>query len=283
MSNRATLPNTLFHIAGALVAIAGGAAQAIVIVDAPAANVRVHQDCTGVTPGGTDLPFNGSVGYWPAGSLDGALDAMRWQFGSTTVHNGLNPDTTRAANRVWSFQWGNNLAGTLTVDWNKAFDTDFSSGGTNYCKHGSEFDCHYTRAATDPTHLEWVQVFTSSENWAGIASGTLINDPYPNDGTDDAPFYFNPDDNRNNFMHVNPVPGGLIFGDTPFVRHVESQPWSGWFRANLFLASWDDANPYSLTIHDGIRWGWDGACAAPAPGSLALMSLGLCAIGRRRR
>jgi len=36
----------------------------------------------------------------------------------------------------------------------------------------------------------------------------LIADPYPNDGNDDAPFYFNPGDNRSSFMHVNPVPAG---------------------------------------------------------------------------
>jgi len=53
---------------------------------------------------------------------------------------------------------------------------------------------------------------------------------------------------------------------------VEANAWSGWFRANLFLASWTDANPHALTIHDGIRWGWDGACTpAPTPGSLALL------------
>ena len=267
-----------------VLAASAGSARAIVIVDAPAGNIRAHQDCGGVTPGGTDALYAGSVGYWPAGSLAGTLEAMQWQFGSTTVHNGNNPDTTRPANRVWSFAWGNNLAGTLTVDWNKAYDTDSVISGNTYCRHGSEFDCHYTRAATDPTNLEWVQVFTSSENWAGLASGTMICDPYPNDGTDDAPFYFNPGDNRNNFMHVSPVPSGLIFGDTPGVSHLESSAWSGWFRANLFLASWDSANPYSLTIHDGIRWGWDGACApTPTPGSLALFGMGLLACKRRRR
>src|SRR5438046_7200337 len=92
-----------------------GSVHAIVIVGAPAANIRAHQDCGGVTPGGTDLVYaDGSVGYWPAGTLAGTLDAFRWQFSSTTVHNGTNPDTTRPAANTWSFDWGNNLAGTLT-------------------------------------------------------------------------------------------------------------------------------------------------------------------------
>ena len=128
-----------------------GSVQAIVIVNAPAANIRARQDCGGVAPGGTDLVYgDGSVGYWPAGSLAGTLEAFRWQFSSTTVHNGTNPDTQRAANATWTFDWGANLAGTLTVDWNKAYDRDSVINGTNYCRHGSEFDCHYTRAATDP-------------------------------------------------------------------------------------------------------------------------------------
>ena len=145
MSNRGT---TVMRIAATLLA-AAGSAQAFVITNAPAANIRAHQDCSGVTPGGTDLVYSdGSVGYWPAGTLNGTLDALNWQFGTTTVHNGNNPDTMRAANQTWSFQWGNTLSGTLTVDWNKAFDTDYTQNGTNYCKHGSEFDCHYTRGAT---------------------------------------------------------------------------------------------------------------------------------------
>lgn len=262
---------------GAGVTLAGSAGA--IVIQQATANTRVHDWCAGPTPGGTDLMLNSSdVGYWPVNSLPGTLEALRWQFGSTTVHNGTNPDTTRPADQVWSFDWGSNLAGTLTVDWYKAYDTNSGS----FCYHGAEFDCHYTRAATDPAHVEWVQVFESSLNWSGIPSGTLICDPYPNDGADDAPFYFNPNDVRASYMHVSPIPGGLIFGDTPYVRHEEASPWSGWFRANLFLVSWEDANPRAITVHDGIRWGWDGQCTIPTPASLAALAGCVMAFRRRR-
>jgi len=257
------------------------AGASITIVDLPhtSPNWQGEAKCTGVTPGGTTLPMGGDVGYWPVNTLTGVIGALQWQFGTTTIHTGNGGTAQRDADDVWTFQWGSNLNGTLTVDHYKAYDKHTGI----YCRHGAEFSCHYVPHEDDPENLSWVQVFTASYDKLGISSGTMIVDPFPNNGTDDAPFYFNEQHDPMDFYYPPTAPeGALIFGDTPGASHVEAEPFSVWLRLNLFLASWDDATPHALKIHDGIRWGYDGVCV-PAPMSVILGAIGLAMVYRLRR
>jgi len=244
------------------------------------ANWQGFDPCTGVTPGGTSLAIGGDVGYWPAESYPDVIVALQWQFGTTTIHLGNGATGERDQEDIWTFQWGDadDLNGTLTIDHYKAYDTHKGAE----CRHGAEFSCHYMPAANDPENLAWVQVFEASYNKLGIPAGTSIVDPFPNDGTDDAPFYFSDKDDPKKFYYPDTVPeGALIFGDTPGASHWEKDSYSVWLRLNLFLASWDDATPHDLTIHDGIRWGYDGECV-PAPMSLVLGVIGLALVHRMR-
>lgn len=269
-------------LAGLAVLLAAGLAGAgITIVNLPSnsPNLDVDADCGGVTPGETTLPMIGHMGYWPAGMRDQAIDALEWQFGTTTIHLDKGQTAQRDPEDVWTFSWGDNLNGTLTVDHYKAYDKHRDG----ICGHGAEFSCHYVPADTDPDNLNWVQVFEASYDKEGIPAGTSIVDPFQNDGTDDAPFYFSNLDDPKRYYYPKVIPAdSIIFGDTPIAEHYEDTAWSGWLRLNLFLASWDTATPHELTIHDGVRWGYDAECV-PVPMSVVLGLIGLAMIHRMRR
>ncbi|HET6429352.1 MAG TPA: hypothetical protein VFJ30_13130 [Phycisphaerae bacterium] len=267
-------------LVGLVVFLAAGLAGAgITIVNLPSdsPNFVLEADCGGVTPGGTKLPMMGQMGYWPSRLMDSVIDALEWQFGTTTIHLGDGKTAQRDPEDVWTFQWGDDLNGTLTIDHYKAYDTHRDG----ICGHGAQFSCHYFPADTDPDNLAWVQVFGASYDKLGIPSGTAIVDPFANDGTDDAPFYFSDLDDPKKLYYPASIPAdSIIFGDTPIFEHYEDTAWSGWLRLNLFLASWDDAT-HELTIHDGIRWGYDGQCV-PAPMSVVLGMIGLALVHRMR-
>jgi uncharacterized protein (TIGR03382 family) len=259
-------------------------------IDAASPDFRAFQACPPtVTPGGTSLALGGSVGYWAPtsdGSLDWAIDAIGYQFGSNTIHR-PSGDTYDPNRNLWTSDFGGSLNGTLNVYYYKAIDQDgiHPSRGTAFpgvCFHAADINLSYTRGAGDPAHLAWVQVIETSESAGGLPNGVPYVDPYPNDGADDAPFYFNESDNPANYVHRVPAGADMVFGDIPNRNHPDETAYSVWWRANLFLASWTDDNPYHLVLHDGIRWGFDGECV-PTPGTLAVAALaGLLATRRRR-
>jgi hypothetical protein len=117
-----------------------------------------------------------------------------------------------------------------------------------------------------------------------LPSGLPFVDPYPDDGPDDSPFYFEAGENPADYVHQVFPGADLLFGDFPAQVHTETSAYNGYFRANLFLVSWNDIDPYHLIIHDGIVWGFDSVCTVPAPGALvAGAGLGVVAVRRGRR
>jgi hypothetical protein len=251
---------------------------------------RAFQACPPtVTPGGTSLALGGTVGYWPPttdGSLSWVNDAIHYQFGTTMIHR-PSGDIEEPERHLWESHFGDSLNGALSVYYYKAIDQDGinPSRGTvapGVCFHAADINVSYTRGPNDPANLAWVQIIETSQSAGGLPNGTPYVDPYPNDGGDDAPFYFNENDNPDTFVHRVPVGADMVFGDIPNRNHPDATPYSVWWRANLFLASWDNDSPNNLTLHDGIRWGFDGECV-PAPGALAGLALAGLFAARRRR
>lgn len=97
-------------------------------------------------------------------------------------------------------------------------------------------------------------------------------DPCPPD--DDLPFYYTEKQHRGNSTDNST----LFFDD--WWRKCRDHPDYMWWRAQLFLVTWDGAT--SITVHDGIKWGWDFRCV-PEPGSLLALGVGLASLIALRR
>lgn len=212
-------------------------------------NYRPYDECNGgITPGGTRLS---DLDYLPADCYDIVVTQLEDQY------PGFDYDISDVP-----------LQGDMTVDWYKAFDREYGA----VCRHGAEITAHYDQDDDDPpVSLDWIQLYTEH--------GGSGNDWFEVDGTEDGkPFYFTDYDDPNDYIHV-PNPGGLVFGDTPYDSHDEAQQWSGGVEFYLLLASMEGS---SITIYDGIIWGYDGECV-PEPSSLMLLALGGLVALRRRR
>jgi hypothetical protein len=231
-------------------------------------NLVAHADCHGVTPGGTDLLDGGEVKRL---RLTAEEKLAIWK------------DIQKQFGSPWSYRPGASLGGNLYVRLYKAYDEHKGSK----CWHGAEFKAQHDVSPPSGRQLEWLQVYKES--------GGAESDPYtytvdpppgawidenengevdPGETMDDAPFYYNKDEN----------PG--YFYDRPGSAHPEAQPWSGSVTFYLFLASWDgDFNPgtypHTITVHDGFKWGFDGYCT-PEPASLVVLVLGPLVWSRRR-
>ncbi len=96
-------------------------------------------------------------------------------------------------------------------------------------------------------------------------------DPCPAD--DDLPFYYTEEQHRK-----TSTANSLLFFDD-WWRRCPSHPGHLWWRADLFMVTWDGST--TVTIHDGIRWGWDLRCV-PEPSSLLVMSGGVALLFSRR-
>jgi hypothetical protein len=142
----------------------------------------------------------------------------------------------------WTFNVGAALNGTLTID---HYISSFA--GTHYS--GAQFQATYAPGAGDPANLRWVQMVDTSSPQTGATSPYI--DPYPNDDT--LPFYYTEPENKQ---------WGLVFSDYPKRSHppTSSVTWRG----NLYLVDWDGKTPGAVTVHDGVKWGFDAGCAAAA-------------------
>lgn len=147
---------------------------------------------------------------------------------------------------------------------------------------GAEFQARYTRAATDPAlaNLRWVQMVTTNY----MASPFIDppgNDPEPGN----PPFYYTEAQHLMFSANATPNPAGaydLWFRDFP-AQPCRRHPDNWFVRFSLFLATYIPGAggiPGNVTLHDGVRWGYDARCVSfknvPEPSSIALLLFGLC-------
>ncbi|HIJ66254.1 MAG TPA: PEP-CTERM sorting domain-containing protein [Candidatus Hydrogenedentes bacterium] len=234
-------------------------------------NYVPHDDCEGgLTPGGTDLM---AITYL-APSNDWSSDilgALWGQYGSYE---------SGGETIWWNYETaGDNLGGTLTIDWYKAFDNEIGS----ICLHGAEIVAYYDLGADDPDGLDWIQVY--------VESGGAVHTPgYTVDGTgDDNPAYYAP--GWGPWFPGGYTPGthDMTWSDRPQDPHPEADPWAGSVEFYLFLADYGDvydsggASMRDITIYDGFRWGYVGECIVPEPSTILLLALGGFGLLIRRR
>ena len=195
----------------------------------------------------------------------------------------------------WHFdytsKWRNTAHGNLSVDKYNA-TAPFKAFG------GAELQARYTKAAGDADmNLQWIQLVkpvgfsfdpdetfnantgASTGNGPIAAANGMFIDPYPNDGTDGGPFYWNETEwprfqnGSDNFGAFS-----LKFSDRPRVAVQLGETKSMLFE--LYLVNWDGNANGTVEFLDGIQWGFT---VTPTPGTLALFGMGsLLAVKRRR-
>jgi len=224
----------------------------------------------GITPGGTWLFSLSSLSPNNAYTQQ-LLQALNGQHSTNnddpgyTIEYSYNVATT-------------SLAGTLLIDWYKAFDNEVG----DRCYHGAEIVAYYDFAeGEEALNLDWIQIYDESDG--------SVNSPYEYtvDGAyDQSPAYYAP-----GYGPWSP-PGYTLLGghdmtwsDGPYDSHIEADPWSGSVEFYMFLAAFGDPYPDSfepttlhqeITIYDGIVWGYTGICQpVPEPGTAVLFGFGI--------
>lgn len=159
----------------------------------------------------------------------------------------------------FTFKKGAALNGTLTVDY-------YHSKFLNNHNSGGQIRARYKKGTGDPSNLRWVQMVNSQMPINSPPEKYPIIDPFPEDEPNKTnpdpnkyrPFYYNEEEiadcsNKNTF--------DLKFYDFSSRYHppTSSETWTG----DLYIASWDGNTPGTVTLHDGIKWGWVGACTNP--------------------
>ncbi len=192
----------------------------------------------------------------------------------------------------YSSKWRNTATGNLTIDRYEAIAPANRQGG-------AVLQTRYTKGTADPTmNLQWIQLVTPiggafdpdqtynpNTGVPGVngpinpANGAFI-DPYPNDGSDGGPFYWNSDEiggytsSGDNFGTFD-----LKFFDRP----RRTLPVGGTMRGytfELYLVNWDGNSSGHVEFLDGIQWGF---VVVPAPSTIGLAAFGSIFALRRRR
>ncbi len=148
----------------------------------------------------------------------------------------------------WTFTNGPALSGTLNIDY---YHSRFLSAHYS----GAQIQATYTPGSNDPARLRFVQMIDTTAPITNTLKGPYI-DPYPDDDklATNRPFYYTEEETASY---------GNSFYDFSKRSHPPNSKveWTG----ILHLSSWDGNTPGTVTLHDGIKWGFKAACATNAP------------------
>ena len=168
------------------------------------------------------------------------------------------------------------LGGTLTVDRYQARRGRIASEGVGNAA-GASLHMTYTRAATDPANLTWLQVYR--ENTDGGGPDAWHVDPFPNDdGGEKLPFYFRDNEGGESLAAAFSDRPGDDITSKHFYRIVDFQ---------VYLVSYDPAQVNDgtqggeFTIYGGINWGYQ--IVVPEPGMAWLLGSALACLPVFRR
>lgn len=123
-----------------------------------------------------------------------------------------------------------------------------------------------TTGSHAPHAYEWMQYLTIdplSTPFAGAVSSPFT-DPPPNERDDNLPFYWTiPERNTPGLGYAagTNINDDLLFTDAPLVNNLRSPVK---VRLSLYLADFDSTNG-SVTIYDGLQYGFDIAAATAVP------------------
>lgn len=238
-------------------------------------------DQTASTRRGTSTLTPWRASYRRAGNCDWLMQALRAQ--------GFD-DRHADATKRWTIN-KRELAGDIILDTYKAFVDERPvvniSDFTVYEKRpdpgvgGAAFGLRYRSGEGDPTTgLHWIQVIrTNVPLSGGDAPGaySIYLDNADNRAAG-APWYEAPGDGVHGTFQDAQRRTNFWMADRPSRAIVDGVDW----QAQVFLATGDIARR-TLTIYDGVWWGFGLSTNVPSPGSLALLGLGGLAAARRRR
>src|SRR5437867_1592568 len=219
-----------------------------------AAAISVRADISIVNPAATNHTPNSICPATDGGNI---LDPDPVQhLAPPTVGTGILAELANTNNTSfagWTFQAGAALNGTLTV---KYYHSKFLSAHYS----GSEIELKYDPATNDPPVRRFVQMIDTTDpatdtNRNRTATSPYI-DPYPGDDganpkTDpQLPFYYTEKETKKY--------GQNYFYDFPHRFHPPNS-YVTW-RGSCYLTSWDGKSPGTVTVHDGIKYGFDAGC-----------------------
>lgn len=157
----------------------------------------------------------------------------------------------------WTFNAGSALNGTLTIN---VYQSHFS--GTH--KSGAIIRCTYAPATNDPATLRWIQLADSTAPGKKSESVRYTSpwiDTWNDKAASPAPFYWTTNQHEKH---------NGVFEDFSQREHPPTSAvvWRGY----LYLTSWNGKTPGTVTLHDGIKWGFDAGCAAAGVTNVSLVS-----------
>jgi hypothetical protein len=173
----------------------------------------------------------------------------------------------------WTFDYSQELNGTLTIDKYAAESNGLHNGGGTLV-------ASYERAATDPplADLQLIQLVSTNAPLAGAKNPGIDPTVGAQDGK---PYYHTAAEAANNkAAGSDGDPDVYVFDDgsrRDCRRHPDSITWSG----ELLLAS--STGAMSARVYGGVSWGYTFVCVVPEPSGASLALLAIAGALSRRR